>query len=172
MGRKARDPEQDRPLQESFMQLSSLITPAAIRVVGHVTSKKRLFQDLAEVAASLYGIDASEAIDSLQERESLGPTGVGQGIALPHARLDGTDRVVSVFFRLEKPLDFGSVDKQPVDLVFALFAPRDSGVDHLKALALVSRTMRNSGICQKLRSNSDPVTLHAILTEGEASKAA
>ena len=154
------------------MRISSLLTPSAVRVVGHLTSKKRLFQDLAEVAASLYGLDAAHAVDALQERESLGPTGVGHGIALPHARIEGIERVVGVFFRLERPLDFGSVDRQPVDLVFALFAPRDSGVDHLKALALVSRTMRDVGRCTKLRANTDPVALHAILTEGEASKAA
>jgi PTS system nitrogen regulatory IIA component len=154
------------------MRISSLLTPAAVRVAGHLTSKKRLFQDLAEVASSLYGLDPAHAVDALQERESLGPTGVGHGIALPHARVDGIERVVGVFFRLEKPLEFGSVDRQPVDLVFALFAPRDSGVDHLKALALVSRTMRDGGRCAKLRANTDPVALHAILTEGEASKAA
>ncbi|WP_114966576.1 PTS sugar transporter subunit IIA [Alkalilacustris brevis] len=154
------------------MQLSSLIKPEAVRVVGHLTSKKRLFQDLADVASSLYGLDASEAVDSLQERESLGPTGVGHGIALPHARVGKLERVVGVFFRLEKAIDFGSVDKQPVDLVFGLFAPRDSGVEHLKALALVSRTMRDSNICAKLRANADPVALHAILTEGATSQAA
>ena len=154
------------------MQISRLVTPSSVRVVGHLTSKKRLFQELAETAAGLYAIDAALALDALQERESLGPTGVGHGIALPHARIDGIDRVAGLFFRLEKPLDFGSVDRQPVDLVFALFAPRESGVEHLKALALVSRTMRDPGRCAKLRVNSDPVALHAILTEGETSKAA
>ena len=154
------------------MRISSLLTPSAVRVVGHLTSKKRLFQDLAEVAAGLYGLDAAHAVDALQERESLGPTGVGHGIALPHARIDGLAHVSGVFFRLERALDFGSVDRQPVDLVFALFAPRDAGVEHLRALALVSRTMRDAGRCTKLRANTDPVALHAILTEGEASKAA
>ena len=154
------------------MQISSLLTPAAVRVFAQTTSKKRLFHDLAELAAELYGIDCAHGVDALQERESLGPTGVGHGIALPHARIEGIDRVVGLFFRLEKPLDFGSVDRQPVDLVFALFAPRESGVEHLKALALVSRTMRDAGRCTKLRANTDPVALHAILTEGEVSKAA
>jgi PTS system nitrogen regulatory IIA component len=85
------------------------------------------------------------AIDGLQERETLGPTGVGHGIALPHARLEDLKGIVGIFMRLEKPLDYDSVDRQPVDLVFGLFAPKDSGVDHLKALALVSRTMRDPG---------------------------
>lgn len=154
------------------MQISSLVSQAAVRVAGHLTSKKRLFIELADIAAGLYGLDPAHALDALQERESLGPTGVGHGIALPHARVEGIGRVAGVFLRLEKPLDFGSVDRQPVDLVFALFAPRDSGVDHLKALALVSRTMRDADRCAKLRANVDPVALHAILTEGEASKAA
>ena len=82
-------------------------------------------------------------------------------MALPHARIAGIDRVVGVFLRVEKPLDFSSVDRQPVDLVFALFAPLDSGVEHLKALALVSRTLRDQSLCGKLRANSDPATLHA-----------
>jgi len=154
------------------MDLASLLKPAAVRVVGHVTSKKRLFQDLAELASAVYGIDAAETVNALQERESLGPTGVGHGVALPHARLDGLDRVIGIFMRLEKPLDFDAVDRQPVDLVFALFAPKDSGVEHLKALALVSRTMRDPAICAKLRSNVDPATLHAVLTEARSNQAA
>ncbi|MEZ5772202.1 phosphotransferase IIA-like nitrogen-regulatory protein PtsN [Defluviimonas denitrificans] len=154
------------------MDLASLLKPAAVRVVGHATSKKRLFQDLAELASAVYGIDPSETVNALQERESLGPTGVGHGVALPHARLDGLDRVIGIFMRLEKPLDFDAVDRQPVDLVFALFAPKDSGVEHLKALALVSRTMRDPAICAKLRSNVDPATLHAVLTEARSNQAA
>jgi nitrogen PTS system EIIA component len=154
------------------MELSKLLKPGAVRVVGHLTSKKRLFQELGEVASQAYGLNASAAVDGLQERESLGPTGVGHGIALPHARLEDLQSIVGIFLRLEKPLDFDSVDRQPVDLVFALFAPKDSGVDHLKALALVSRTMRDASICAKLRANSDPAKLHAILTEGRANQAA
>ena len=137
-----------------------------------MTSKKRLFQELGEIAAQGYGLSAEIAIDGLQERESLGPTGVGHGIALPHARLEDLDRIVGVFIRLEKPLDYDSVDRQPVDLIFGLFAPKDSGVDHLKALALVSRTMRDQGVVSKLRANTDPAKLHAILTESRTSAAA
>ena len=108
----------------------------------------------------------------MQERESLGPTGVGHGIALPHARLEDVPGIAGVFLRLEKPLDYDSVDRQPVDLVFGLFAPKDSGVEHLKALALVSRTMRDAAICTKLRANADPAKLYAILTESRATNAA
>lgn len=154
------------------MQVADLLQPKAVKVVGHLTSKKRLFQDLGDLAAAVYGLSARGAVEALQERENLGPTGVGHGIALPHARVEGLDKVRGVFLKLEKPIEFGSVDKQPVDLVFALFAPRESGVEHLKALALVSRTMRESGICTKLRANSDVATLYAILTETRANQAA
>ncbi len=154
------------------MQLADILKPAAVKVLSTVTSKKRLFQDLGEIAAAVYGLNANEVADALQERESLGPTGVGNGVALPHARIAGIDRVTGAFLRLEKLIDFGAVDRQPVDLIFALFAPLDAGVDHLKALALVSRTLRDQGICAKLRSNTDPATLHAVLTEAHGIKAA
>ncbi|MCB1406651.1 MAG: PTS sugar transporter subunit IIA [Rhodobacteraceae bacterium] len=154
------------------MELADLLTPEAIRVCNAVKSKKRLFQDLAEIAATAHQIDVSLAIDALQERESLGPTGVGHGVALPHARIDGIERVRGVFIRLDRPLDYGSVDRAPVDLVFALFAPRDAGVEHLKALALVSRRLRDSAVCAKLRANEDTDKLFAILCEQPDSKAA
>ncbi|EEW23796.1 PTS sugar transporter subunit IIA [Rhodobacter ferrooxidans] len=154
------------------MELSKLLSVGAVRVVGQLTSKKRLFQELGEMASQAYRLNAAVATDGLQERESLGPTGVGHGIALPHARLEELPGIVGVFLRLEKPLDYDSVDRQPVDLVFGLFAPKDSGVDHLKALALVSRTMRDPAICAKLRANTDPAKLHAILTEARSTQAA
>ncbi|SEN12988.1 PTS IIA-like nitrogen-regulatory protein PtsN [Pseudorhodobacter antarcticus] len=154
------------------MDISSLLAPGAVRVLGHLTSKKRLFQEIGEIMSIVHGLNPSIAVDGLQERESLGPTGVGHGIALPHARLQELDKIIGVFFRIEKPLDYDSVDRQPVDLVFALFAPKDSGVDHLKALALVSRTMRDAGVVTKLRANNDPAKLHAILTEARAPQAA
>ncbi len=154
------------------MELSSILRPAAVKVVANVSSKKRLFQDLGDIAASVYGLDAQAAFAALQERESLGPTGVGHGVALPHARIAGLTHVVGAFVRIEKPVDFDSVDRQPVDLVFALFAPDGSGVDHLKALALVSRTMRDASVCAKLRANDDPDTLHTILTEAQGIRAA
>jgi PTS system nitrogen regulatory IIA component len=154
------------------MDLSKLLTPGAVRVFGQLTSKKRLFQELGEVTFQAYGLSSATVVDGLQERESLGPTGVGNGIALPHARLEDIDRIFGVFIRLEKPLDYESVDRQPVDLIFGLFAPKDSGVEHLKALALVSRTMRDPAICAKLRANSDPDKLYAILTEARAPQVA
>ena len=154
------------------MDLSSILRPGAVKIVHTLSSKKRLFQDLGDVFASNYGIDGGMVTSALQEREALGPTGVGKGVALPHARLPGLDQVVGAFVRLETPLDFDAVDRQPVDLIFALFAPEGNGVDHLKALALVSRTLRDSATCAKLRANDDPSILHTILTEGPNTKAA
>ena len=158
--------------EKGQMDLSTLLKPGAVKVLANVTSKKRLFQDLGDIAHSAYGLDATQTVDALQEREALGPTGVGHGVALPHARLHGLTEVVGVFLRLEKALDFDAVDRQPVDLIFALFAPKDSGVDHLKALALVSRTLRDTDLRAKLRANSDPAALHAILTSGPGMAAA
>lgn len=148
------------------MQLSNIVMQAAVRACPQMTSKKRLFQDIADLAQTVYGLPASETLDALQERETLGPTGVGNGVALPHARLHRLDKVAGVFLRLEKPLAYDAVDRQPVDLIFALLAPGDSGVEHLKALALVSRTLRDPDLRAKLRANSDPAALHAILTTG------
>ncbi len=154
------------------MELSNILTPGSVRVIGQVSSKKRLFQQLGEIIGSTYDLDVAAAVEALQSRESLGPTGVGHGVALPHARIAGLTGVVGAFLRVEKPLDFDSVDRQPVDLVFTLFAPLDSGVEHLKALALVSRTMRDGAVCAKLRANSDPATLHALLTNTPSNQAA
>lgn len=154
------------------MELGTLLQPQAVKTIASCTSKKRLFHDLGELAEANYDLRANHVIDALIEREGLGPTGVGHGVALPHARMSGVDRVVGLFLRLEKAIDFDAVDRQPVDLVFALIAPENAGVDHLKALALVSRTMRDSGVCAKLRANHDASTLHAILTEGPSSQAA
>lgn len=154
------------------MQLADILNLNAVKVVGGCTSKKRLFHDLGALAEMSYGTPSAEVIDALIEREGLGPTGVGHGIALPHARLSDVSQVRGIFLRLEKPLNFDSVDRQPVDLVFALLAPEEAGVEHLRALALVSRTMRNPDVCAKLRANSDPATLHTILTDQQASQAA
>lgn len=154
------------------MDISMILKPEAVRVLSAVSSKKRLFQELGTIAETAYGVSHTDAIDALQERESLGPTGVGGGVALPHARLGAVSEVVGAMVLLEKPVAFDAVDRQPVDLVFALFAPSDAGVEHLKALALVSRTLRDGSICAKLRSNNDPATLYTILTETHPVQAA
>ncbi len=154
------------------MQVADILKPDAVKTIASCTSKKRLFHDLGELANTSYGLNATHVIDALIEREGLGPTGVGHGIALPHARLPGVNEVQGIFLRLEKPLNFDSVDRQPVDLVFCLIAPENAGVEHLKALALVSRTLRDEAICAKLRANSDAATLHTILTAEQSSQAA
>lgn len=154
------------------MELSNILAPTAVKVVASTSSKKRLLHDLADLAFSAYELPQGVTVEALMERETLGPTGVGHGVALPHARLSGVDRVLGAFILLEKPIDFNSIDRQPVDLAFALFAPEDAGVEHLKALALVSRTLRDPAICTKLRSNPDSATLHTILTEAQSVQAA
>lgn len=154
------------------MEFSELLKLDAIKVSGSVSSKKRLFQDIGDLAASAYGLNSEEVTEALRAREALGPTGVGRGVALPHARLSKTEGVVGVFVLLEKPIDFTAVDREPVDIAFALFAPEDAGVEHLKALALVSRTLREASVCAKLRANRDPSTLHTILCEARSTKAA
>ncbi len=154
------------------MNFAKLLTPQAVKVLSSTTSKKRLLTELGELAEGAYGLNTQRVVEALIAREALGPTGVGHGVALPHARLSGVEEVTGLFVLLEKPVDFGSVDRQPVDIAFALFAPENAGVEHLKALALVSRTLRDSGICSKLRANPSANTLYTILTEAEAVKAA
>lgn len=154
------------------MNLSEVLHIDAVRFVTGETSKKRIFQSISEQAKALYDLDHSATFAALQERENLGPTGVGRGVAIPHARLDSLHSVVGLFTLLEKSITYDSVDKQPVDLVFTLLVPKDAVGEHLRVLALVSRTLRDERICAKLRSNTDPVTLYAILTEVMATKAA
>lgn len=154
------------------MEISSILRVEAVKTLASVTSKKRLLQEIGDLGASAYGLTDADVCHALQERESLGPTGVGHGIALPHARIADLDRVYGIFIRIEKPVDFEAVDRQPVDLVFALLAPLDAGVDHLKALAMVSRTMRDPGLCKKLRANAEPATLHTLLTDAPNTRAA
>ncbi|GFE49293.1 PTS lactose transporter subunit IIC [Roseobacter cerasinus] len=154
------------------MDFDTLLKPEAVKVLTSASSKKRLMQGLSDLAEQAYGLRSGDVLDALLAREALGPTGVGHGVALPHARLDGLDHVVGAFVLLDKPIDFNSVDRQPVDIAFALFAPEDAGVEHLKALALVSRTLRDTGLCAKLRANPDAATLHTILTSTESEQAA
>lgn len=154
------------------MEFSNLLKPEAIRIFSSVSSKKRLLHDLAGIAEMCYHTDYANTVEALIDREALGPTGVGGGIALPHARLENLNHVVGALILLENPVEFDAIDKQPVDVIFSLFAPKTAGVEHLKALALVSRTLREQSVVAKLRSNPDPTTLHTILTEPVNVKAA
>ena len=154
------------------MEFSNLLKPEAIRIFSSVSSKKRLLHDLAGIGEMCYNTDYANTVEALIDREALGPTGVGGGIALPHARLENLNHVVGALILLESPVEFDAIDKQPVDVIFSLFAPKTAGVEHLKALALVSRTLREQSVVAKLRSNPDPTTLYTILTEPPIVKAA
>ena len=142
-----------------------LITPHAVLPALKAASKKQALQELARKAADLTGQHERAIFDVLLERERLGTTGVGHGIAIPHGKLPGLTRVHGLFARLDKPIDFDSIDDQPVDLVFLLLAPEHSGADHLKALARVSRMLRDSNVCAKLRGSDNADAIFAILTQ-------
>ncbi|GGX40235.1 PTS lactose transporter subunit IIC [Tateyamaria omphalii] len=154
------------------MNFGTLLKPEAVKVVTSASSKKRLFHEIGDLVQSAYELNPVVVVESLIAREALGPTGVGHGVALPHARLDGISDVMGAFILLDKPIEFDAVDRQPVDIAFALFAPEEAGVEHLKALALVSRTLRDTAICNKLRANPDASTLFAILNEAKPAQAA
>jgi PTS system nitrogen regulatory IIA component len=133
-----------------------------------VTNKKQVLQELARRAATMTGIADRRIYEALAERERLGTTGIGGGVAIPHSRLPELTRLYGLFARLERPVGFESIDDQPVDLVFLLLAPLDAGVDHLKALARISRLMRDRGTCEKLRGANSADALYALLTAGPA----
>ncbi len=154
------------------MELTEILVVDAVHYAQSETSKKRLLQKISEQAASVYDIDSAMVFSALNARENLGTTGVGRGVAIPHARFESLERVIGLFTRLEKPLDYGSMDHQPVDLIFTLLAPQKEGAEHLKALALVSRTLRNENVCSKLRSNQSSQTIFSILIESNESQAA
>jgi PTS system nitrogen regulatory IIA component len=150
------------------MEISDLLTPKAVIAKLHATSKKQALQELAKRASELVGEHERAVFDVLLERERLGTTGVGGGVAIPHGKLARLPRLFGVFARLEKPVDFESIDEQPVDLIFMLLAPASAGADHLKALARVSRLLRDRKICEKLRGSDTADALYALLTEHAA----
>jgi PTS system nitrogen regulatory IIA component len=147
------------------MEIADLLGPNSVIAAMKAHGKKQLLQELAARAAPLARMPERRIFEILNEREKLGTTGFGQGIAIPHGRLAGLDKIIGVFARLENSIDYDAVDNQPVDLVFLLLAPEDAGADHLKALARVSRLLRNQGICEKLRAAKKPEALYAILTQ-------
>jgi PTS system nitrogen regulatory IIA component len=154
------------------MDLSDLITPDAIIASLKANSKKQAVQALAEKAAEMTGIEEREIFETLLQRERLGSTGVGAGIAIPHGKLAKLDHIVGLFARMAKPIDFESLDDQPVDLVFLLLAPEGAGADHLKALARIARLLREPGVAGKLRASTDKSALYAVLTTSATSNAA
>src|SRR6266404_3597909 len=147
------------------MEIADLITPRSVIAQLRATTKKQVLQELAKRAAALTGVPERTIYDVLIERERLGTTGIGMGIGIPHGRLPGLDKLCGVFARLERPVPFEAIDDQPVDLIFLLLAPESAGADHLKALALVSRLLRDRPVCEKLRGTDNPDALYALLTD-------
>lgn len=154
------------------MEIADLLSPDA--VISHLkaTSKKQVLQEMAQKAAALTRLSDRRIFEILTEREKLGSTGMGQGIAIPHGRIPGIEKMTGLFAQLDHPVDFDAMDDQPVDLVFLLLAPEGAGADHLKALARVSRLLRNQSVCEKLRAAPHAATLYALLTEPSAAQAA
>lgn len=147
------------------MNIGDLLDRAAISTRASAANKKKALAVIAEIAARNFGLDAGEVLEALTERELAGSTGVGHGVAVPHARLDGLQRMHGVFVRLESPVEFEAVDDQPVDLLFALFAPKDAGADHLRALARVSRMLRLGDLRDQLRKARSADAVHALLVQ-------
>ena len=158
------------------MDIADLITPQAVTANLKVGSKKQALQELARRAAELIGDQVAggerEIFDVLLERERLGTTGVGAGIAIPHGKLPKLAGLSGLFAKLDRPIDFEAIDEQPVDLIFLLLAPESAGADHLKALARVSRLLRDRAICEKLRGAESADALYAVLTASSQGAAA
>jgi PTS system nitrogen regulatory IIA component len=151
------------------MTLTDLLSPAAVISPLRANGKKQALQELALHAATLTGLPEREIFEALLQRERLGSTGLGHGIAIPHGKLKGLKRIVGLFARLPEAVDFEAVDGEKVDIVFLLLAPEGAGADHLKALARISRLLREGSAVEKLRACKDAAALYAVLTEGEAS---
>ncbi|MDX1711446.1 MAG: PTS IIA-like nitrogen regulatory protein PtsN [Rhodovibrionaceae bacterium] len=154
------------------MEIADLIPPKGVIANLRVTSKKQALQELSRKAAEITDQPERAIFEVLVERERLGTTGVGHGIAIPHGKLPGLDRLYALFARLDRPIDFEAIDEQPVDLICVLLAPESAGADHLKALARVSRLLRDRNVCEKLRGSDSADAIYALLTESAASHAA
>jgi len=153
------------------MEIRDLLQPEAVIADLKAANKKQLLQELARHASRITGINDRKIFETLFERERLGSTGVGGGIAIPHGKLADFKRLHGLFARLERPLEFDAIDEQPVGLVFLLLAPEGAGADHLKALARVSRLLRDASICAKLRGAETADGLYLVLTQSEAQAA-
>jgi len=154
------------------MEIADLITPRSVVPQLRAANKRQALQELARRASAMTGIHERTIFDVLTERERLGSTGIGMGIGIPHGKLPGLDKLYGIFARLERPIPFDAIDDQPVDLIFLLLAPETAGADHLKALARVSRLLRDRKICDKLRGAEQPEALYALLTDSRTSHAA
>ena len=151
------------------MHLGDLISPEAVLRSLKPKSRKQLLQELSARAARISGLPERDIFDVLWQREQLGSTGLGQGVAIPHGKLGGLKQIVGLFAQLSEPVEIDAVDGEPVDIVFLLLAPEGAGADHLKALARISRLLRERGSVEKLRASKDAAALYAVLTQDEAS---
>ena len=147
------------------MEIEDLLSPRAVIPQLRAGNKKQVLLEIARRAAAAAGVPERRIYDVLAERERLASTGLGRGLAVPHGKLPELDRLYGVFARLERPIPFDAFDNRPVDLVFALLAPADAGAEHLRALARVSRVLRDDAIRQKLRGADNPDALYALLTD-------
>ena len=150
-------------LESLDMSLKDFISPDSVVATLRASSKKQAIQELSERAALALDRPSREVFDQLLQRERLVSTGIGNGIAIPHARLPGLSQIFGIFARLDKPIDFDAVDDEPVDLLFLLLAPEGEGADHLKALSRIARMLRDADTAEKLRATRDPEALYAIL---------
>ncbi len=153
------------------MDIENLLATDMVFADFKASSKKQVLQSLSRRWAVAQGVDERLAFEKLLERERLGSTGVGRGVAIPHARIEGLETITGVFARLSTPVDFDAVDDIPIDLVFMLFAPEDAGADHLKALARVSRLLRDSTTCDKFRQTTDSSALYAMVVQPSSNAA-
>jgi PTS system nitrogen regulatory IIA component len=147
------------------MPLLDFLDPRAVLPALRVSGKKQALQELASHAAHLTGLGENAIYEALLQRERLGSTGIGEGIAIPHGKLPEISRIFGLVARLEKPIDFEALDDQPVDILFLLLAPEGAGADHLKALARVARVLREPGLIERVRTTRDAAALYAIMTE-------
>ncbi len=155
-----------------MIRISSRLVDGAVAADVQCAGKSALLTQLAALAAKNYGLDATTVQDGLEERERLGPTGFGGGTAIPHCKVTGIDSPIGVFMRLDKPVDYGSVDDVPVDLVFCLISPANDGATHLRALAEVSRMFRDEKSCAQLRGAADADSIFALLVLSQERDAA
>jgi PTS system nitrogen regulatory IIA component len=154
--------------EQARLEIADLVTPRSVIAQLRAPTKRQVLQELARRASTMTGIADKRIYEALAERERLGTTGIGTGVAIPHCRLPELTRLYGSFVRLEKPVPYEAIDDQPVDLIFLLLAPLDAGAEHLKALARVSRLLRDKATCEKLRGANSADALYALLTESAA----
>jgi nitrogen PTS system EIIA component len=155
-----------------MIDISDFLTPERVVLDVQPWSKRQVLKELAGRVAKAADLDCQRIFEVLSERERLGTTGVGGGIAIPHAKLSELDHLIGLFVRLDTPVDFDAVDDQPVDLIFLILAPDVGGADHLKALARVARLLREEGVCLRLRRQEDPEAVYQLLVDKAESHAA